>query len=95
MISGSSPWTTVVRRVSSSVILHYVYTVWQAFAANCTAQGVSLQDWKETDLTKALQASLSSAALAGNQPFDGDFIAEHERYEIDPTTCKPVCVSRD
>lgn len=94
MLSGGSPWTAVVRRVSASVLLNYVYAEWQAFAAQCTAQGISLQDWKETDLTKALQARLSSAALTGNQPFDGDFIAEHERYEIDPTTCKPVCVSR-
>lgn len=94
MLSAGSPWTAVVRRVSASVILGYVYAEWQSFAAHCTAQGISLQDWKETDLTNALQARLSSAALTGKQPFDGDFIAELERYEIDPKTCKPICVSR-
>ncbi|MBJ7439485.1 MAG: hypothetical protein JHD35_10735 [Sphingopyxis sp.] len=74
--------------------MDYVHSQWQAFAAHCAANGISLQDWKETELTKALQARLSSAALAGQQPFDGDFIAEHERFELDAATFKPICVSR-
>lgn len=92
--SSVSPWTAVIRRVPAATILDYVHGQWLAFVAHCGAQGISLQGWKETELTKALQARLSSAALAGSQPFDGDFIAEHERYELDPVTCKPVCVSR-
>ena len=78
----------------AATILSYVHGQWIAFTKHCTANGISLQSWKETELTKALQARLSYAALAGHQPFDGDFIAEHERYELDPVTFKPVCVSR-
>lgn len=84
----------MVRRVPAAAILGYVHAKWQEYAAHCTVNGISLQDWRETELTKGLQAWLSRAALACEQPFDGDFIAEHERYELDPATCKPVCVSR-
>lgn len=93
-LGPNSPWTAVVRRVSADMLLSYVHQQWTNYASACTALGVSLQARKEPDLTKALQAQLAKAALAGHQPFDGDFIAEHERFDLDPTTMLPVCESR-
>jgi hypothetical protein len=91
---AATPWTAVVRRVPASVILDYVLKQWQSFAADCTANAISLQSWKEPELTQALQARLSGAALGGHQPFDGDFLAETQRFELDPVTFKPICVAR-
>lgn len=93
-VNAGEAWFAVVRRVPAATILAYLLAKWNEFATDCAANGIVLQGWKEPELTKALQARLSSAAMAGAQPFDGDFIAEHERFELDPVTFKPVCVSR-
>lgn len=93
-LAPGSPWTAVVRRVSVEALLTHVHQQWLAYAAKCVALGVSLQSRKEPDLTKALQAQLTETACNGGQPFDGDFIAEHERYTLHPKTLKPICESR-
>ncbi len=93
-LTSGSPWTAVVRRVDANTLLTHVHRLWSAYASACVAMGVSLQTRTEPQLTKALQARLTQAALAGQQPFDGDFIAEHERYTLDPATMLPLCESR-
>lgn len=93
-LSAATAWTALVRRVPASTILAYVHQQWHAFAAHCVDQGKSLQSWKEPELTQALQAHLRRRSLAGQQPFDGDFLAENQTFDLDPQTCKPYCVAR-
>jgi hypothetical protein len=93
-VQGALPWTKLIRRPPTHVILAYVHDRWQAFADECTADGRSLQDWKETNLTQALHSKLAKAHSHDEQPFDGDFLAETQRFDLDLTTGKPFCVSR-
>jgi len=37
---------------------------------------------------------LTTAQSNGEQPFDGDFLAETQTFDLDPITRKPICISR-
>lgn len=91
---GLDEWNRVIRRASGDTILRHVHVHWGFFSFHQAFSGVNLQGWSEPELTQGLAAHLSSVAEAGEQPFDGEFIAERSRYELDKMTRKPVCFAR-
>jgi hypothetical protein len=82
--AGSSDWEWVVRRPPAADILAYLHAKWKEYEARFAGVGPSFSDRDEPTLTEGFAAFLALAHESGSQPFDGIFVAERKRYDLQP-----------
>lgn len=82
--AGSIDWKWVVRRPPASDILAYLHAKWKEYESRFSGVGSPFSDRDEPTLTEGFAAFLALAHEDGSQPFDGVFVAERKRYDLQP-----------
>jgi len=93
-LRGDTVWTAFIQRPPTSVILEYIAAKWFEYAEKFSGLGEPLAQRSEPVLTEGLYAFLAEEAEAGRQPFDGDFLAERKRYDLQKVDGRAVCTGR-
>lgn len=93
-LSEDTVWSAFIRRPPTTKILEYIAAKWSEYATNFSGLGEPLAQRPEPVLTEGLYAFLAEEAEAGRQPFDGDFLAERKRYDLQKADGRAVCTGR-
>ncbi|UCV28137.1 hypothetical protein [Ferribacterium limneticum] len=80
----ASDWTWVVRRPPAAQILEYLVNKWLDYETKYSGIGEPFASRNEPALTEGLAAYLDAEYQAGAQPFDGEFFAELNHYDLLP-----------
>ena len=81
---GGSHWAYLVRPAPASQVLSYLVAMWSKYETQYSGIGQPFAERSETTLTEGFAAYLETKLDAGQQPFDGEFVAERQRYDIGP-----------
>jgi len=77
-----SGWAYVVRRAPASVILDYLAHQWNCYSTEYGGVGEPFEERSEPELTEGFAAYLQEKSDQQLQPFDGNFFAEQNRYDL-------------
>jgi len=90
-LEHGSDWTYLVQRPPASKLLAYIFEKWLEYEAHYSGIGEPFEQRSESKLTQGLATYLMKQSEAKKQPFDGEFFAELNRYDLRPDgKCKIV-----